>query len=1001
MPLGRALRVRLLASAALILFVASDAHAQYFGRNKVQYDRDDVLVLTTDHFDIYYAREDAPAATLAARMAERWYARLAKVFDHTLRGRQPVVLYGSHRRFEQTNVYNGLIDESTGGFTDSRKRRIVLPFAASLAETDHVLGHEIVHAFQFDIADQHRSMLAVPLWVVEGMAEFLTLGPDDPQTAMWMRDAVASGTLPTIQQLSSTRYFPYRWGAALWSHLVAVFGDDLPARTLRAKRDVKRRLEELTGRSVAELTDAWHASLREKYGVGAADADLPRPLISRRSGGGRLNLAASLSPDGRRLVFLSDRDQFSIDLFLADAETGRVIRKLLTTAASTDFESLQYLHSAGAWDPAGTRFAMATIARGRPVLLVLGVDDRSATREVLLPQLDEAYSPTWSPDGRLIAFSGMKGGVTDLWTVDLATQDLHRLTNDPFADLHPAWSPDGRTLAFSTDRFTTSLASLTFGAYRIGLLDIASSRITPAPFVEGMNHVNPVWSGVPGGGRDLYFVGDRGGVGNVFRLETVSSQITRVTDVTTGVSGVTRVSPVLSVATHTGALVFSVFRNSGYVVQQIPFVDRIAGTDVESWDVAAPAVVGASDASTIEPVPPLPAVASNQRTQKLYKPKLSLEAVGSPYFSAGGGPLGNYVAGGASMLFGDLLGDHQLLTAVYVSSRLDESALGALYINRKARLNWGISFDQTPELRLRHIDSSLSTDRENVVTRTRERLLWTNRHLGGFAAYPLNRSQRVELSAGFRQIGFERERLIDQLSTRTGMVVDHDTKPLPSEPSVGVADAGIALIGDTAIFGATAPMVGTRYRFQLTGNVGGLTYTNVLADYRRYVMPLRPYTLAVRLVHLGRYGEDAGDFRLRDSYVGSSTLVRGYGASTVVRSDCPAGSADCPKLNTLVANRVVAAKVELRVPVWSTLMTTSQVRYGPLPVDAFVFADAGAGWGGEQRFGPGGLDGKIVRSYGAGVRGSIAGLVVEVAAVKPLDLVRSTWGFAVNLRPGF
>ena len=62
------------------------------------------------------------------------------------------MLYGSHRRFEQTNVYGGLIEESTGGFTDSRKRRIVLPFAASLADTDHVLGHEIVHAFQFDIA---------------------------------------------------------------------------------------------------------------------------------------------------------------------------------------------------------------------------------------------------------------------------------------------------------------------------------------------------------------------------------------------------------------------------------------------------------------------------------------------------------------------------------------------------------------------------------------------------------------------------------------------------------------------------------------------------------------------------------------------------------------------------------------------------------------------------------------------------------------------------------
>ena len=66
----------------------------------------------------------------------------------------------------------------------------------------------------------------------------------------------------------------------------------------------------------------------------------------------------------------------------------------------------------------------------------------------------------------------------------------------------------------------------------------------------------------------------------------------------------------------------------------------------------------------------------------------------------------------------------------------------------------------------------------------------------------------------------------------------------------------------------------------------------------------------------------------------------------------PGGSANCPALNSLLANRFVVAKFELRVPMWSTVTTTSRVRYGPLPIDAFVFADAGAGWGGEQRFGP-------------------------------------------------
>ena len=353
------------------------------------------------------------------------------MLEHTLTGRQPLILYGSHRRFEQTNVFSGFIDENTGGFTESRKRRIVIPFAATLAETDHVLGHEIVHAFQYDIAARQKTTLDVPLWFIEGMAEFLSVGPEDQLTAMWMRDAVRSEKLPSIEKLSSPRLFPYRWGAALWAFLADRYGADAPARALRARKGVKRRLYEVTGQTVQTLTEQWHAELRSKYARAAAgNQRTAAPVVSSRTGGGRLNLAAAISPDGKRMIFLSERDQFSIDLFLADAMTGRVIRKLITTAANADFESLQYLHSAGSWDAAGERFALATIRNGRPAITILDLRNEAPPQEVRLEELDEVYSPTWAPDGETIAFSALKGGVADLYTVGLATGDVQQLTTD-------------------------------------------------------------------------------------------------------------------------------------------------------------------------------------------------------------------------------------------------------------------------------------------------------------------------------------------------------------------------------------------------------------------------------------------------------------------------------------------------------------------------------------------------------------------------------------------
>src|SRR5688572_11029144 len=173
------MQVRVLSAIiALVLGIVTAAEAQYFGRNKVLYEKFDFKVLATEHFDIYFYPEEEAAVQLAARMAERWYARLSKVLRHELTGRQPLILYAAHPHFQQTNALSGEVGEGTGGVTEMFKRRIVLPFAGGMAETDHVLGHELVHAFQFDMATARDAqgrqvgpaVMMLPLWFIEGMA---------------------------------------------------------------------------------------------------------------------------------------------------------------------------------------------------------------------------------------------------------------------------------------------------------------------------------------------------------------------------------------------------------------------------------------------------------------------------------------------------------------------------------------------------------------------------------------------------------------------------------------------------------------------------------------------------------------------------------------------------------------------------------------------------------------------------------------------------------------
>ena len=190
LPRAGARAVTWLLVGVLSLVVVPSARAQYFGRNKVQYERFDFQVLRTPHFDIYFYPSERDAASVAARMAERWYARLTTVFHHPLSGRQPLILYATQSQFQQTNVVDG-VGEGTGGVTEGLRRRIVLPTGGTLTDLNHVIGHELVHAFQYDITGSGNpnargrlpAATDLPLWFIEGMAEYFSLGPVAPLTA--------------------------------------------------------------------------------------------------------------------------------------------------------------------------------------------------------------------------------------------------------------------------------------------------------------------------------------------------------------------------------------------------------------------------------------------------------------------------------------------------------------------------------------------------------------------------------------------------------------------------------------------------------------------------------------------------------------------------------------------------------------------------------------------------------------------------------------------------
>jgi Tol biopolymer transport system component len=1021
------------------------APAQYFGRNKVQYRTFDFQVLRTHHFDVYFYPEEEAAAREGARMAERWYTRLSTILDHEFEDRQPFIFYASHPHFQQTNTSFSSISEGTGGFTEVFKQRVVMPFAYSLEETDHIVGHELVHAFQYDISGLGRAgggleaaarRFQVPGWFIEGMAEYLSVGAADPHTSMWVRDAALRGELPDIDRMTrDPRIFPYRWGQALWAYIGGRWGDAAIGQILKLTGQgvpYPDAFERILNISLDDLSKDWHTAIRRAYLPMLAERpearEIARPLITSTREGGNVNIAPVLSPDGKRVAFLSELDFIDIELWLADAETGEIIRRLQKgTIFDPHFGSLRYISSAGTWSPDSERFAFSALRSGRDVLVILDVESARRIEEIGIPGIDEIMNPAWSPDGRTIAFTGLAGGMPDLYSFDIATRQTTKLTDDFYAELHPAWSPDGRHIAFSTDRGPgTNIADLTYGPYRLGVMEVASRQITLLGGMGGRKNVNPVWAP---DGESLYFVSNRGGISNIYRVGLAEGDLSQITNLFTGVSGITDISPSITTARHADRLLFTAFESNGYNIYALTSPEDLAGVPVDPSVLA-----GVEDASpaTLPPIPrptesafnrvglylaapnvglPPVAMAAAWETGD-YTPRLGLDYLGQPQVGASvGGPFGGAgLYGGVAGIFSDVLGRHTVLGAVQAQGQVEEVGGLVQYINTRERWNYGGLLQRIPYvygLLRQGIDQDEGVFKRQIV---RARLF--DSAIQGFAQYPFSSVHRFEAGGGVRRIATDQQIYEVGFDASSGNFL-YERIFEEDGIALNLIEASAALVYDNALFGYTSPFAGQRYRFQISPTLGQLRFVQALADYRRYVW-MKPFTFAVRGLHNGRYGPDSdatrdGQQLFRDLYLGFPWYVRGYyDTYSECRRNGGVGT-DCNVLSQLFGSRVAVASAEVRFPLIRQLVVGTSM--GLPPIEGFLFGDAGVAWGEGSRpvfrtfdsSAPQLSDTErhLLTSAGAGARINLFGyLVMEIDYVNAFQRDRG-WHWQFNFQPGF
>ena len=215
----------------------------------------------------------------------------------------------------------------------------------------------------------------------------------------------------------------------------------------------------------------------------------------------------SWRPDGRKIVFVSDRPtptntEGDNEVFVMNAD-GSEPTQLTFNALTERFP---------AWSPDGREIVFErdldpnrtddVIDKDIFTMAAEGRHERNLTNS---PGNDE-FEPVWSPNGRLIAFSGIRGGAdADIYTINPHGGKLRQLTDDPGEDEFPDWSPDGQLIAFMGGSFDA------LDVFTMRADGSRRTQLTFDPAPEGL----PVWSP---DGRQLAFTSGRDGDFDIFTM---------------------------------------------------------------------------------------------------------------------------------------------------------------------------------------------------------------------------------------------------------------------------------------------------------------------------------------------------------------------------------------------------------------------------------------------------------------------------------------------------
>ena len=917
------------AALAAVLTLATTVAAQtpyipYYGKNQVRYDNFEWWTYETDHFTIYYYPEIEPHLERMAGYAESAYQQVSSELKYDLAHKVPLILFQTSSEFQQQNVIPGAAQEGVGAFAEPIRQRIVMPMDEPPDLLYRLILHELTHQFEFDMIPTSLVRRNVPLWVNEGLSDYMT-GVWRAQDLMSIRDAAVADIIPKMSKLEGYSEVGggrmiYNLGHAVFEFMESRWGKEGIRSYLFALRKAvigggEEAYEEAFKISAEEFDQQFDKYLKDRfkpfrdkerpadYGRNLA----PDPEETRFDGA----YSVEPSPSGDLLAVASaNRSDREMDIVLVSTKDGSVVKNL-TSGFDQDYGFEFVVTPGGRWvtvpwfsySADGNHLGYFVRAEKSRSLIMQNVLTRRVEKRIDMRTVDDPESPDISPDGRQVAFAALQGGTGDIFIVDLVTEEVTNVTKDKFADSAPTWSPDGSYLLylarisgneklFKLDLKTGQKTQITFGTHDDGT----------AKFVDNDTIVFASTATDPSQPIDPD-VARNGNIYNIWTLSLKTGELRQFTDAV-------------------GGNLYAVVLRDGLNNTRIGFVSYYkARYELHTLDRRDPIVTAASSdfgepgSDVIDFQAPLThtLIAEKKRKKGTFE-KLFMD--GRPPVNVGV-TSGGDIFGGSAVTFSDVLGDQQF--TLYAQSISQYRTLSFSYLNLAQRFNYALQgFSQTQffygDLESVFFDPVYSQfiDRDYALA-TR-----TVRGGTAFGIWPFNRYRRVELFGGFMQY---RENFNDPALDAISQEYQQDQFGRTLFRSGNYVPLGVNFVQETTVFREFGPLAGNTVRigYEFAPGIGDSTLSRqtVDADARYYLRLGSTGLLAMRARGFRSWG-DSPDFM----YFGGNSEMRGY------------------EYLEFIGDRTAFLNAELRFPFIEAMLTPIGILGG---IRGVLFANMGGG----------------------------------------------------------